>query len=139
MDHKFHVIGLCETRLNDSISSIYSIPSYTAFHKNKSTKGGGVSIYVHKSLQGTVLPDISIQLPHIECLFLRVEISKVDYIVGMIYRPPNASVCEFLLSLEQILESISTSQRHACYLMGDFNINLLDMEKNMQELVNLFY
>ena len=139
MDHKFHVIGLCETRLNSSISSMYNIPSYTAFHKSKSTKGGGVSIYVHKSLQGTVLPDISIQLPHIECLFLRVETSKVNFIVGMIYRPPNASVSEFLLSLEQILESITATQTHACYLMGDFNINLLDIEKNMQELVNLFY
>lgn len=137
---KFHVIGLCETRLNDSLCSIYNLPNYTAFHKNKSTRGGGVSVYVHENLQGTILSDMSFQLPHIECLFLTVEMTRIKCVVGMIYRPPNADIDEFLLSLGQILESIGAMHtKLACYVMGDFNVNLLSNEKHTKQLANLFY
>lgn len=45
-------------------------------------------------------------------------------IIGIIYKPPDIDVNKFNQSLESTLEII-TKERRPCYLMGDFNINLL--------------
>lgn len=45
----FDVIGLCETRLNNNISSIYCIDKYNSFYQNKNTSGGGLAIYLKKT------------------------------------------------------------------------------------------
>ena len=45
---KFHIIDLCETRLNDSIASLYHMNEYNAHFQNKSTSSGGLAIYLHK-------------------------------------------------------------------------------------------
>lgn len=46
------------------------------------------------------------------------------FIVGMVYRPPNANINEFMQTLENILE-VTSAMKLPCYIMGDFNINLL--------------
>ena len=42
----------------------------------------------------------------------------------MIYKPPNVDVENCVINFEQTLKTI-TKEGRACYLMGDYNINLL--------------
>ena len=55
--------------------------------------------------------------------------NKKDILIGVIYRPPNTSVKTFLESLGELLNVISNEGR-PCYLLGDFNVNLLNNTAN---------
>lgn len=136
----FDIIGMCETRLNDNISSLYSLNNYSKHLQNKSTTGGGLVIFTHNNLQSIHLSEISLNLPHIESLFLRIS-EPHNFIVGMIYRPPNSSITDFLSTMEFILPIITKNVKTPCYLLGDFNINLLNYnsDNNVKDFVNMLY
>ena len=134
---KFHVIGLCETRLNDAISSMYRINGYECYFNNRNTRGGGLAIYLHSMYDGSYVPDLTLQLPHIETIFLHVTRPQ-KFIVGMLYRPPNASLDDFLVSLEYIMDA-AIKYELKCYLLGDFNINLLSNNDHVNNFSNLLF
>ena len=60
----FSVICLSETWWDDLATikkSLYELPNYNSTHQARcDQKGGGISIYIHKSLDLTVKPDLSI-------------------------------------------------------------------------------
>jgi hypothetical protein len=58
---------------------------------------------------------------------LFIEINKStgkNTIVGVIYRPPNQSVENFLTKYNALIEKISKENK-MCYMMGDYNLNLI--------------
>ena len=137
LDIDFDIIGLCETRLNNDISSLYKLQNFTSFLYNKSTKAGGVAIYLRKKYAGIILENYSFQLPHVESLLITVT-KPYKFIVGIVYKPPNASTDDFLQFINDTAEYLIT-QNVPCYLLGDFNINLLKDEKKANDLINLLY
>ena len=52
-----------------------------------------------------------------------------NVIVGTIYRPPDENVTDFLNSLRKLL-STTTTENKICYVMGDFNLDLLRHEQH---------
>lgn len=61
-----------------------------------------------------------------ESLFIEINSVKgKNTIVGIIYRPPNQNVADFIANLNIVMAKISRENK-ACYLMGDFNINLMN-------------
>ncbi|MFZ2539700.1 MAG: reverse transcriptase family protein [Oscillospiraceae bacterium] len=54
------------------------------------------------------------------------------------FRPPNTSVPEFLAELEIILEKVSAENK-PFYLMGDFNVDLLNNNNESQSFMNLLF
>ena len=133
----FDVIGLCETRLNSNICNLYKLNRYSSYFQNKSTQSGGVCIYLHNNFQGVKINNAFLQFPHIESLFIEI-LKAFHYIVGIIYRPPNSLFNDFLESMENILELLSNINAK-CYIMEDFNINLLNMNDKVVNYTNLFY
>lgn len=131
------MIGLCETRLNNNISSLYKLNHYNGFYQNKSTASGGLVIYVHESFQATVRSIMSLQLSHIESLFLVVT-GPEKFSVILTYRPPNSDLSDFNSTMENILESI-THTNIPCYIMGNTNINLLNRNSKMFDFTHLLY
>ena len=125
---QYDVIGLCETRLNDNIASLYNLNQFNGFYQNKSTVAGGVAIFLRNVLQGKCVNGISLKLPHIEALFIEVT-GVSNFIVGMIYRPPNENVNDFLKDMENIFEFLSTRSLPT-YIMGDFNIGSIAVSAN---------
>ena len=71
----------------------------------------------------------------IECLFVEVMSQtrkhKRIILVGIVYRPPHISISAFT---EQITNSVRTLriENKQCYIMGDFNINLLNYDHRME-------
>ena len=49
--------------------------------------------------------------------------------VGTIYRPPDENVTDFLDSLRKLL-STTTRENKICYVMGDFDLDLLRHEQH---------
>lgn len=140
LEHKFDILGLCETRLNDALSTIYQLDHYKGHFQNKNTSGGGLVIFIRDHFQAFTLQNISFKLPHIESLFLKV-FHPCTFLVGVIYRPPNSNINEFLQSLEEILLSPLFDKNLNCYIMGDFNINLIrhNHDNYVKEFINLMY
>ena len=62
---------------------------------------------------------------NIESLFVKITNNGMAFVIGVVYRPPNSNDVQFNETLEDILAQIS---RMPCYIMGDYNIDLLKHE-----------
>jgi len=76
-------------------------------------------------------PDCIISDPNtIESLFDEISNpSGKNIIVGTVYRPPNQNLLDFLDRFKYILSTILKDNKH-CYVMGDFNLDLLHYNKH---------
>ena len=96
----FSVICLLETWWDDLATiekSLYELPNYNSTRQARSDrKGGGVSIYIHKSLDFTVKPDLSINNNDIESLTIKILSNKKrNTLINALYRPPNGQIEPF--------------------------------------------
>ena len=53
-----------------------------------------------------------------------------NIILGVVYIPPDSDVTKFTKDMDQIL-SVITKEHRPCYLLGDYNINLLKHDKHI--------
>ena len=126
LDHCFIVIGLSETWLNPSNVSTYGIRGYTHVYRTKCTsRGGGVSLFVSEKLVYSEMTDYCMMNDHIESLFVKISNNGMVFVIGIVYRPPNSNVVQFTETLNDILTQVS---HMPCYIMGDYNIDLLKHE-----------
>jgi hypothetical protein len=123
------IITLSETWLKPSNPiSFFSITDYSLISNPRKTKkrGGGVAIYILKSLEFSIL--INVDTPFLDiCDSCAIEIySKVgpNIIISTIYKPPDTNVTCFNTALSQYLENINIKNK-LFFLTGDFNIDLL--------------
>ena len=93
-------------------------------------QGGGVALYNRNNIDFVELTDLGINDDNIcQSLFIEFLIINHKVITGIIYRPPNADVSLFNDYLDKTFNYLNKSNKLS-YLMGDFNINLLNMEEN---------
>ena len=127
------VIGMCETRLTESSSSLYKVRGYELFCRNRNVNGGGVLIYSKIKNKPFLIEEFSLMETYLESVFLRLTVGGENFIVGNLYRPPNKDIDLFTLKLSSILEKISNEYPHfKVILMGDFNIDLLKIAENIK-------
>ena len=60
-----------------------------------------------------------------EMLFIEISLNDKSIIVACIYRPPNTDISDFTSRINDILE-ILEDEKKEIYLLGDFNIDLLN-------------
>ena len=126
----FQIIGLTETWLNDTNDDLYKLDTYDFVNVNRTSKcGGGVGIYIKKGIQYKIRRDLNINDENIiESAFIEIiNLQKKNIIIGVIYRPPNSNFNLFENEINKIL-SKTDKENKICYLMGDFNIDLLKSE-----------
>ena len=126
----FSVIGICETNINSDQKEMYILDDYNSFYSDKNPEkatGTGVAIYVNNSFNSKLIPDASVTHEHMESIFVELSDSKEKINVGVIYRPPNSKIKDFLEESKNLLKTIPKCRT---YLMGDFNLNLLKSESN---------
>ena len=139
----FSVIGVSETWLNDDTFNMVNLPGYNFISNHRRGKtGGGVGLYLGDYFQYKLIQDCNISNPEvIESLF--VEISNPlgkNIIVGTVYRPPNQNLVSFIEDFNKILSIISKDNKQ-CYIMGDFNLDLLhcDHHAYTQEFIDSLF
>ena len=131
----FSVIGFSETWLTPSNYDCYGISNYQHFHiTRKNRHGGGLSIFVHNNLNVKQRDDLTGIHDVAEVLFIELKKEEIgstkDTIVGLTYRPPNTDVSAFNEFLLGLLVKVKKENKKL-YLMGDFNINLLQSESHI--------
>ena len=124
----FSAIGISETWLNNSTEHLFNIPGYNFISNIRQHKsGGGVGLYIKSNLK--FKPRIDLQSTDnrlYESIFAEIiQPNSRNIIVGCIYKPPDTSVTEFNNSISSILSTISFENKLS-YIMGDFNINILN-------------
>lgn len=123
------VLGMCETRLTDETDSLYTIPGFQMFVNNNTQYKGGVAMYVGNNIQCNIMNELNMMNEHCESLFVDCKDNVCDYIVGVIYRRPGSDNAAFINSLSEIMTILRTSNKK-CYILGDFNLDLLKYEFN---------
>ena len=122
--HKFPVIGIAETNIDPALKDAYQMAEYNSFYQDIQPgkgKGTGVGLYIHNSLNATVIDKFSHSTPNLETLFVSISNHPQPITVGVLYRPPNGSSDAALNELSSIIESLP---KKSVYIMGDFNIDL---------------
>ena len=145
LDHSFSFIGLSETWLKSCNKDLYGIAGYKGEHSFRSKqRGGGVSLLIKDSIEYFVRKDLSKQTDAMEAIFVDVNGNQVikerNVIVEVIYRPPNTDIHVFKTMLSEMLIKMKCENK-ILYLLGDYNINLLNFDKHVptQEFLDLLF
>lgn len=122
-----HVIIIAETWLTSLTAPRANLNGYRSVHNfRESSGGGGISIFVHRSLCPESPIDvrtskITDDLNH----FVTIRIAKLNLNISATYRRPRSNTTLFLQQLEEF-----SLCHDNCILFGDFNLNLLEGAKH---------
>ena len=142
---QFTVTGLSETWINANnvdTCTPYGYNHECNYRQNRS--GGGVSLLISNSIQYNLRSDLKLFNEYIETIFIEIDKSQCkstkNIIIGTVYRPPNKDINVFLSGIKEIL-SILNKENKFIYIMGDFNINLLNIDKHLlsSEFIEMMY
>ena len=141
LEFKHSIFGLSETWLKAvSPSSLLTLDGYRLITNSRNAKkGGGVGFYVSENLNCELLEDLTHMSETLESIFIEIKVpNQKDIIVGEIYRPPNSNAADFVESLNVLLTKNYLFHK-TCFIMGDFNLNLLNFNENTtcQEFLNV--
>lgn len=138
--HNFSVIGISETWFKPSTdTALFHIPEYSLVQVCRQTKrGGGVALYIRDGLEYNVCKDLSKANMGYESIYIEFVVNKIKTVVGCVYRAPGNSVRSFVLDFEQDLQILCSGNKNI-YIMGDFNINLLnyDSDDRVKDFVDI--
>jgi len=130
----FSIIGVSETWTDpkDDNDILYKINGYNSIFQSRifapGHEGGGVALYIKSDLQFKIRHDLMSMNPSVyESLFCEIFNKSKNVIVGVIYRPPGTDIDTFINEFNIPLNKISKS-KSPCYIMGDFNINLINAD-----------
>lgn len=123
------VICLTESKINQEVqNSSIAINGFHCYRNDRPrNKGGGVCVYIKRSISGKVISCVN--EPNFEVLFLELNINSVNILLCVVYRPPKAKNISDLHDL--LLNHMSSY--NDIILCGDFNYDLL---KNNSKIIN---
>ena len=127
---RFNVIGIAETWLNDKPHDYFQMNGYNLeLHNRDNNRGGGVCLYVDDKINYSVRHDLN-KMKHpdkTETLFIEIDRPKAkNVVIGVVYRSPDQDVRIFNQFVEDLLSKLTKNENKLIYIMGDFNINLLN-------------
>ena len=137
--HKFSIIALAETNIDEESKDLYSISGYTSEYSSKITgkkKGSGLGIYIDNNYQYSRLEKFCKCSENLESLFIEITNTQVPQYVGAVYRPPNGNTDLALKELDALMKSLPQDN---VTISGDFNIDLLTQNKNTSEFEQIVY
>lgn len=127
--HPFSIIAITETWLNIDKGTDFCLDDYELCYMKRGKKmGGGVVLYIHKSIQFTVLKEMTCAIDEImECLTVEIHNkNKRNIIISCVYRSPGSNIECFSEWMEKLFSTVSQKTLIIC---GDFNIDLLNPNK----------
>ena len=127
LEYHFSVIGITETKLanSDLPEQLPALPGYEFEFVPSPLSAGGVGMFISDKFKYKIIEKTStnaFQVLWVKFLFEK----KSNIICGIIYRQHNSPE-SFQAYFDEALERFSQSDK-TIYIMGDFNINLLNAE-----------
>ena len=122
-NENIHVLSLCETRLDDTISdSEIAIQGYRCIRSDRNRSGGGIITYIDEHIPFNVRNDLS--MDGLELLCIEVCLPKQKPLITVYwYRPPNSHSVVFD-QFETLLQSLESSSKDVM-IYGDLNCDLI--------------
>lgn len=139
LKHGFHVIGITETWLEDSNIDLYGVEGYNHVGIcREGRSGGGILLYLQDGISYKVRSREC--KPYCESIFIDIDNPHQKITLGVIYRPPNTDLQAFNDYINSLLCKLKTEKR-SLYIMGDFNINLLNTNTHARtnDFINSMY
>ena len=136
----FDVIGISETwnsALNEIIVDI-DINGYKRYDTGSISQNGGVGLYVKTSLASSSRDDLNFTCAGFETTWVEVQNKNTkNFLFCCIYRHPRSEIKTLILHLHKIIPQLINKQ---VFIMGDFNINLLDYSSHTPtyDFINTF-
>ena len=132
----FDIIAVSETRITKQVSLLINLNlnHYSFEFTPTEASAGGTLLYIANHLSYKCRNDLNIYKKNeLESTFIEiVNPKKSNIIVGVIYRHPSMDLADFNSSyLNKLLENISKEQK-SMFLLGDFNVNLLNYNEHNQ-------
>ena len=117
------ILRITESKLDSSVTNAeVNINGCSIIRNDRNGNGGGVAFYIRNDLCFNIKNIFSNSIEHV---FFEILIPKVKPIaIGIFYRPPNENFNIFSNEFQQF-----DSKTNEIYLLGDFNINLLQNGK----------
>ena len=135
------VIALTETWLSHNSSSNNDLPGFNLVVNSRQNKtGGGVCLYILKKYDYIIHEQLNIMNDTVESLFIEIIIpDSKNIFIGVIYRPPNSNINDFVLYLQGLLHDPVFINKDS-YLAGDFNVDLMKCNScnHSQDFIELF-
>ena len=133
------ILAISETKTDPGIDdSDIDINGYKVYRADRlSDGGGGVAIYVRIDPNIVYKPRPDLQDNDLECLVGEIFLPKSKPILfGAFYRPPSSPV-SWQHKLETMTDTITLENKETLFT-GDFNVDLLKNEKNLQYLTEVY-
>ena len=113
-DNPFQIMAFTETWLKkDNVDTIHfdgfdhvSLLRPPDRDFNLKERGGGLSFFIKEDLNYKSREDLNLMSPHIETLFIELNLNGKKYMIGVIYRVPNTNIRDFIDSLNSLIEPI---------------------------------
>ena len=110
-----YIINWTESWLNRCTKELVSLNDYNCYHSLRSDRrGGGITVFIHDTFKVELLSGSTESIAHFDSLSFTLTFKHAILIMGVIYKPPQAS---FDLSMEQhflsLYEQLSPNQRQA--------------------------
>ena len=127
-DNKPHITGITETKIDSTIqNSDIEIDDYVIERNDRHKHGGGVALYIHKSINYRLREDL--QNTNVESISIQVKVGNYKpFIVTSIYRPPGKTVNHFN-DIDALFSIIESEEKESVYL-EDTNCDTLDLTNN---------
>ena len=93
---------------------LFHIPNYSFIHEKRKTKhkGGGLRIYVHKTLDYKILPNLAKSTENIETFTIEIENkNSKSILISATYRSPRGNQSKFLEEIEQFVHNSKHSTK----------------------------
>ena len=104
--------------------------------------GGGVGLFVNTDLNFKIRPDLSFfETQVLESIYIEIiRPNQSNVLIWTIYRPPNSNFGLFIDKMNEVLARLAKEQKD-CYIMGDFNIDLLKYQQhsNTNDFLNTMF
>ena len=140
--NSFNVTCVTETWSTDNDiknTSNFHLPNFDFIHQEKKTakKGGGIHTYIKNQIKFKMIKDLSLSDGDSECVTVEIENkNSKNLIITLCYRPPSGAIKGLNSFLENIFRKANTENK-LCFVAGDFNLNCLDYDKNLE--IRTFY
>ena len=129
LNKNFDIIAVSETRISKktSLTSNINLNNYYFETTPTESTADGTMVYASSRLSYKSRTDLNMyKKDQLESTFIEtINSKKSNIVVSCVYKHPNMDVLDFNSIINQLLDKISKEQKQS-FLLGDFNINLLN-------------
>ena len=145
LNFEFSILGISESWLTEVNCDLYPLSDYNLIEQHRESRsGGGVCIFVKSDIPFQERSDLNRNSSVLECIFLEMDkcvfCTNKNIIVGVVYRPPDTNVSDFIDTFGEVL-TIINKEKKLGYIMGDFNLDLFKCDNHAptSEYLDMMY